>query len=228
MKIQTRYLFYLDPEEDNFGPGDYSYPQDSTETAANYDLKKIEVSQNKDEKLIILEFSKLENPGLAPLGFTYPNIDIYVDVNSRVSLGNNELMEGLNAYTEPENAWEFCIRVNGWQKAVYNTSGRIIGEPEVNISPWKNSINIFIKDSLISAALDSWAIIPVVSVRDDSGAVYAIRKGRPGEGIFAGRKHKSDPNIRDLILPAGYIQEDILSAGRRGKSVAIPGLSKNR
>jgi hypothetical protein len=222
-------IFYLDPEKDNFGPGDYSYPSSSsTDTITNYDLKKIDISSSKDEKLISLEFSSLDNPLLAPNGFSFPGIDVYIDVNSRVSQGKNELMEDINAYTVPENAWEFCIRVNGWKKEVYSSSGRMIGEAEVNVSPWKNSINIIIKDSLISASLDNWTVIPVIYAVDTEGNTIRISKGDTAEDLFTGRKHRYDPNIIDLILPAGYIQEDILSAGRRGKSVTIPGLAKNR
>ena len=97
-----------------------------------------------DEDLISIELSNIDNSDNAPFEFSLIGIDVYIDINNREGLGNAQLLAGRNAYTLPENAWEFCISVNGWTKAVYNASGRKIGEPEISVSQMDRTINIFV------------------------------------------------------------------------------------
>ncbi|MBN2406801.1 MAG: hypothetical protein JXJ19_03790 [Elusimicrobia bacterium] len=225
-KVSRGELSYIDPAGDNYGPGDYVCFNSTGDINSNFDLRRIEVDKRHDEKVITLELSYLENYYAAPEGFSLQVIDIYIDINGRPGLGNTNLLDGRKAYTVPEDAWEYCITVNGWGKSIYNTAGRKIGEPEISVSPWDKTINIFVPDELIPASIDNWGVIPVLMAGNDRGNVINIRKSENEADEFRGRKYESDTNIIDAILPPGYQQRKILGANRNGKAVELPALRK--
>ncbi len=219
-------ISYIDAAGDNKGPGNYRIPDKLEEYSGCFDFRGIEVHEHSDEKIISLEFSDIANPWEAPLGFSPQIIDIYIDVNAREGLGNTSLLEGRRAFTTPVDAWEYCITVSGWDKAIYNAAGRKIGEPQVNVNPVARTINIIIDDSLIPAPVENWGVIPVVLAGDDSGELVEVVNGGDPETEFTGRRHESDTNILDVILPRGHTQRGVLGANRRRGAIEIPALRK--
>jgi hypothetical protein len=220
-------ISYIDPVGDIYGPGNYKYPDSMEEFKGNLDLRKIEVFDKGEESLISIELSNLADPYSALLGFSLPMIDIYIDINKGVGMGKTGLLKGRKAYTSPEDAWEYCITINGWQKAIYNASGKKIGEPEISISPMDRTINIFVSKDIISASISNWGIVPVTMASDAEGELIEIQKdtGENNEE-FRGRKIESDTNIIDVIVPSGSRQTSILGANRRGRAIEIPALRK--
>ncbi len=220
-------ISYIDPVSDIYGPGDYQYPEKLKEFIGNLDLRKIEVDEKYDERIITIELSTIDNPYLASLGFSLPIIDIYIDINHGPGLGRTSLLEGRKAYTASSDAWEYCISINGWEKAVYNTVDTKIGEPEISVSPVDKTINIFVPRELITASIDNWGIIPIIMASDAHGKLIKVASDTGDNSEeFRGRKIASDTNIIDVILPPGYRQKDILGANRSGRAIEIPALRK--
>ncbi|MFH1416067.1 MAG: glucodextranase DOMON-like domain-containing protein [Elusimicrobiota bacterium] len=227
-KMSRSKISYIDPVGDTYGPGNYVVPSMMEDYEGCLDIRKIEADENNGEKVIALEFSSLENPYSAPYGFSLSIIDIYIDVNGRAELGTTQMLDGRKAYTVTEDAWEYCITVSGWNKAVYNSAGKKIGEPEISISPLDNTINIFIKGDIIPASVENWGIIPVVLAADNEGNMVIIKEEGNGDPhAFTGRRIDSDTNIIDTVLPSGYQQKMILGANRKGRAIELPALRKN-
>ncbi len=218
---------YLDPAGDNRGPGDYVLPEELKDYSDSLDFRRIQINESDGEKIISIELSEIENPYEAPLGFSASVIDIYVDINRREGLGNIELLPGRNAFTKPEDAWEYCITVSGWGGAIYNTSGRSIGVPGISVNPLENTINIFISEEDISTPVERWGVIPVLLAADEDGEVMTVREGAD-ERYLSGRRMQSDTNILDVVLPPGYSQSDVLGANRLGRAIEIPALRKRQ
>ncbi len=226
-KLSRGMLSYIDPVGDTYGPGNYRHSVMIEDYKDSLDLRKIEVDENADERVITLEFSALDNPYSAPHGFSLPIVDIYIDINQRSGLGRTELLEGRKAYTFTENAWEYCISVNGWSKAIYNAAGKKIGEPDISASLVDKTLNIFIPKDLIAASVENWRIIPLVVLGDKDGNLIEVKENLgDNEEEFRGKKNKSDTNIIDVILPPGYQQRSILGANRKGRAIELPALKK--
>lgn len=226
-KLSRGIISFIDPVGDIHGPGNYRHPELIEDFKGSLDLRKIVVDEKYGERVITVEFSALDNPYSAPFGFSLPIIDIYVDINKRPGLGRTALLDGRKAYTVSEDAWEYCISISGWEKAVYNTAGRKIGEPQISVSPLDKTINIFVPEELISASIENWGVIPVVMASDEEGRLIKVKADK-GDNLdeFRGRKIESDTNIIDVIVPSGSRQKDILGANRRGRAIELPALRK--
>ncbi|MGM0441211.1 MAG: glucodextranase DOMON-like domain-containing protein [Elusimicrobiota bacterium] len=217
---------YVDPSDDNYGPGNYEYPEKLEEKKSNFDFRGIQLERRKKQKVVRIEMGQLDNSREAPYGFSYPAVDLYIDINDISGSGSTELLPNRKAYTTSEDAWEYCISVSGWHKAIYNTSFEKIGEPEVSVSPFENKINIFIPDEIISASLENFNVIPVVLAFDDEkGEVQNIEYDDTKSTVtITGRREESDTNILDVILPSGASQGRVLGGNRWGGAIEIPAL----
>jgi hypothetical protein len=226
-KSSEAVISFIDSTADARGPENYKYPDNMEEFISNLDFRKIEADEQYGEKVISIELSSVENPYSAPLGFSLSVIDIYIDVNRSPGLGNTSLLEERGGYVLPEDAWEYCVAINGWEKAVFNTAGTKIGEPEVSVSPLSKTINIFIPEDLIPAKVENWGMVPVLLAGDYKGKIFEI-KPDTGENIseFRGRRLASDTNILDVILPPGFTQKKVLGANRNRGAIEIPALRR--
>ncbi|MFW6134317.1 MAG: glucodextranase DOMON-like domain-containing protein [Elusimicrobiota bacterium] len=219
-------ISYIDSIGDNYGPGNYKLFKSTGGINNLLDLKSIVVDERNDEKLIKLGLAEIDNPYDAPLGFSPPAIDLYIDVNGRPGLGRNSLLPGRKAYTSPEGAWEYCVTIDGFSKKIINTAGTAIGEPTVSVSRLDNTINIFISKEIIPAKVKNWGILPVLMAGDEKGDIIEIKRENGEDDEFTGRKLDSDTNIIDAILPPGYTQKEVLGANRKGKAIELPVLRK--
>jgi hypothetical protein len=221
-------ISFIDPVGDMYGPGNFKLSEWIEDYKGNLDIRRVDADENVEERVITIELSSLDNPYDGPLGFSMPVIDLYIDVNNRSGVGRTRMLKDRNAYTSPEDAWEYCITINGWEKAIYNTTGRKIGEPVVSVSPLSRTINIFIEKELIPASVNNWGIIPVLLAGDNNGDVVKVAPDT-GDNTedYRGRKTESDTNIIDVVLPYGYRQNKILGANRRrGGAIEVPALRK--
>ncbi len=217
---------FVDPAGDNYGPGNYRYPQKLEDKTANLDFRGIQFENREDEKVIRVELGALDNPDKAPYGFSYPVVDLYIDINNIPGSGRTQLLPDRNAYTTSQDAWEYCISVSGYHKSIYNTSFNKIGEPEVSVSPFENKINIFIPDELVPASLENFHVIPVLMAANGAdGKIQRVDyEDTKSTVTITGRREESDTNILDVILPSGYSQREILGGNRRGGAIEIPAL----
>ncbi|MDA3793515.1 MAG: hypothetical protein PF545_07695 [Elusimicrobia bacterium] len=230
----------IDPASDNYGPGDYTINEDYEGYRGNTDLKKIDVDQQASEKIITLQFASIDNPGNAPLGFGNALVDIYIDINNKIGLGNTAMFPGRKAYVKPESAWEYAVVISGHEKVLYNSAMDKIGEPEISVSLLTNTINIFLEEDLIETSVENWQVAAIVMAADDDGKMLRVKEVPvsvvsavpavpivPEKYGFNGRKFDSDTNIIDIIVPPGFRQKDILSKNRNGEAIEIPAIKKN-
>ncbi len=217
----------IDPALDNYGPGNYAISKEYEDYKGDTDFRKIDVNQRSGEKVIALQFTSINNIDNAPLGFGNALIDIYIDINNKTGLGNTSLLPGRKAYLRPEDAWEYAVVISGDKKAVYNTAGDKIGEPEVSVSLMTDTINIFIDEELIETSVQNWGVAATVMAAAEDGKLLTVNDNLVTDKYgFSGRKYESDTNILDIIVPPGFRQKDILGKNRYGEAIEIPAVRK--
>ncbi|MFC1512533.1 glucodextranase DOMON-like domain-containing protein, partial [bacterium] len=222
-----------DSKGDDYGTGAYTYPADPVYEQGSCDLRRFSV--RKSEKFIdfSVRLAKLPNPFESPLGFSIPQIDIYIDLNSRTGLGNTQLLPGRNAFTKPENAWEYCISINGWSSMLYQLglNNKIVDVAELDTTVDKkfNSVSVDIPTEILDGDPFLWKYIVCTLAYDKENELDHIKyiKEEADEKNFGGRNRKTLPNIIDIILPDNLTQKNIMDNRSKGM-IELPALSINK
>lgn len=108
-------LEVADPENDDYGPGTYTYPTDAVFPTKAYDIKEFKVSA--DEKNILFKFTfygAVPNPWGSGNNLAIQTLDVYVDKDPGTGTGARLLLPGRNAALTKENGWDFAIWAEGW------------------------------------------------------------------------------------------------------------------
>lgn len=226
----------IDPVGDDYGPGTYTYPANPAFKPGSFDIREFSVTEGAEYVILQIRLGLVENPWNSPSGLSLQIIDIYIDLNNRIGAGSMQLLPGRNAYTKAEDAWEYAISVDGWQKTLYkiDSAGKPIKVAEVHmkVDSARGEVTIYVPRNLIHGDPRNWGYLPMVlaydgealprnwrvrevkEVNDEAyfgGALLALNDGR---GV--------PPNIIDLVLPRGEDQRNILGAYTKGKAVEIP------
>ncbi|MGM0568569.1 MAG: glucodextranase DOMON-like domain-containing protein [Elusimicrobiota bacterium] len=224
VEAEKALIHYIDPSGDAYGPGNYSFPEEFEDLRDNFDLRHIKAQKGEGENIVTLGFSDVSLLKEPTTNFFNPVIDLYIDINKRKGAGRTDMLKGRNTFTEAEDAWEYVVTLGPQEKVIYNTSGRKVGEPQININSQSRTVNIFIPESMIGASLENWGIIPVVLAGGEDGEIAPVRE-RDEEGKhITGRRDVSDTNIIDVILPSGHGQREVLGANRKGGAIVVPAL----
>ena len=223
--------FYLeDSVNDDYGDGNYVYPDNPAFSDGTFDLKGLQVFYAQNDIVFKVFMRSLKNPFKSISGFSLPQIDVYIDMNGRKGLGNTMLLTHRNAFTILENAWEYCISINEKGVIIY------IAEPDGNIREIKNinfkvdiennSINRFVPKTVLDGNIFLWNYIVLTCGYDrDKNDVSRVEKVRT-KTSFGGRMDDFQSNIIDIILPNNISQTDVLRA--KNSIAEIPAVSVKR
>jgi hypothetical protein len=86
----------------------------SNMTEARIRKLKVKLSKENVSYSVLLDSKTLHVPY---------RLDIYIDLNNKYRAGSTDLLEETNAFSEPDDAWEFALRMEG-DKAFLYRSGR--------------------------------------------------------------------------------------------------------
>ncbi|MAT43149.1 MAG: glycoside hydrolase [Anaerolineaceae bacterium] len=105
----------IDPENDDYGPGTYTYPTDAVFVGKAYDLKSFRVAYDENNIIFKVEtYGAIPNPWGSPNNLAIQTIDIYIDVDPGAATGERKLLPGRNLSLESENGWEYALWAEGW------------------------------------------------------------------------------------------------------------------
>ncbi len=225
-----------DPLGDDNGCGDYIYPLNDIFVPGIFDLE--EFSMRKEEKYFVftIKLNKLDNPWQLPLGISFPIIDIYIDLNNTLRAGSTFLLPQRNAYTMPKDAWEYCVTINGETQKIYKAGIDLkpveIADVKVKINFDENVINAYIPKNFLRGNPKNWGFIPLVLSYDNESTdkrwkVSKVKKEVDQWNFGGGFYEEKNPNIIDVILPAGKEQKKILGVYKKKQAVQIPALRCN-
>jgi hypothetical protein len=217
-----------DSTGDDYGLGSYVYPNNPLIEKGSCDINTFSMRLKTDYIEYSVKLEKLSNPFNAPLGFSIPQIDIYIDLNNRVGFGNTSLLPGRNAFTKIENAWEYAISINGWGSALFQVGldDKIVEVTKLSVSVDRinNRVIVNVPKSFMEGDPLLWKYIVCVSGYDKDNNIDHIRYVQKDatDRFFGGKLSQNLPNIIDMILPKGVSQKDL---GTQGDNVEIPAIS---
>ncbi len=223
-------LEIVDPWGDDHGPGFYTYPALGDFSKGDLDIKEFSVRKEGEKVLFMIKLGRIINPWSGPLGFSFPLIDIYIDINHRVGTGNVSLLPGRKSYTLPEDAWEYVLTLNGWNREIYRMGRedepvKMASTFDVAVDEQNAVLTLSVPGAVLRGNPENWGYTVVCMGYDPQASekvreVYVQEKDKRYFG--GGLEDGSSPPIIDLLTPPGVSQKEILSAYLKKRVVEIP------
>jgi len=218
---------HLDGVEDDYGPGDYYYPQNHIfQNRGNlFDLKSLTIFENEEEYKYRFSFSKLTDPWGAKYEFSLPLIEVYIDNQTG---GSNKLFnKGANVNFKDDFYWNKFLKISGWWVKLFNPDSRrenilnindlSLAEPNssenINLSRNGNDIFLRISKSEINLVQNSKIVILIGSF-DPFGYDHfrSLSNNKSYWQIYSETNIIDSRNTRvlDILVPGGKSQKEIL------------------
>jgi carbohydrate-binding DOMON domain-containing protein len=160
-----------------------------------------------------LTFANLSNPGWHPeYGFQLTYVAIAIDKDGKPNSGETNVGMNSNYVLEPSFAFEDIIYVGGGIRLM-DSGKKILGEYLPTAGDEKNpignvttkTIEFSLPQKMLGAPSNNWRYVVLVGCQDDHGGAgvgeFRSVEATPGEWIGGGKKHPSDPNVYDVIVP---------------------------
>jgi alpha-amylase/alpha-mannosidase (GH57 family) len=222
--LTTKVLEIVDPEGDDYGPGNYVYPTDTVFQPGAFDITSFSVGYDDTNIVFRLALAgPLENVWDSPNGLSIQTVDIYIDKDGPES-GARLLLPGRNAAVTSNYAWDYAIWVEGWTPGVYIPGEEAPTEVDAEIltiaDPGQSKITIKVPKSVLGDNPETWAYAAVVLGQEGfpSPGVWRVRDVAQvaAQWRFGGAPPDTTNHTRiiDLAWPpdATPTQEDMLGA----------------
>ncbi|MGM0499125.1 MAG: glucodextranase DOMON-like domain-containing protein [Bacillota bacterium] len=226
---------HLDGVGDDYGPGDYYYPQNHIfQNRGNlFDLKSLTIFENEKEYKYRFSFSNLTDPWGAKYEFSLPLIEVYIDNQAG---GSNKLFHsGANISFEDDFYWNKFLKISGWWVKLFNPDSRkenilnindlSLAEPDSSENIYLNKVDnyifLIIPKSEMNLAQNS-KIIVLIGSFDPFGYDHfrSISNNKSYWQIYSESNisDSTNPRVLDILVPGGENQKEIL----RGEMPKIP------
>ncbi|MBA3534813.1 MAG: hypothetical protein H0T73_23115, partial [Ardenticatenales bacterium] len=186
--LSTALITVQDPEGDDHGPGEYTYPNDAVFKAGAYDLTEFVVAEDENNMIFRFTFAgPVNNDWGAPNGMGIHTLDVYINTGEG---GARKLLPGRNASVPEENGWEIALWAEGWTPGVYgppaegeSSPSKLAGGEAMTIStdPAQNKITIRVAKEALTEMLGG-ASVEAASWR--YLAVVMGQEGFPASGVW--------------------------------------------
>ena len=219
-------LFRIEDDAgDDHGPGSYTYPGSAVFTPGSFDLLSVEAVDGGEDVLFSIRLgADLVDPwDGSPVGYDLQNIDIYVD--TRGDGGFTELLPGRRALVADGYAWDRAVFATGRTDVVERDVAEKVNAAmrEALFVPLEDRqsidgdvLTLRVPKSFLGEMRPGWAFQVVVtgsegSMEADSLRVREVRATASEWNFGGGSDGVEDPNILDLLVPAGMSQAEALA-----------------
>ncbi len=219
-------LRWRDPSHDDRGPGAYFYPSGSQFESGSWDLRVFEVQPNDETITLRFEFGALPNPWKAPLGFSFPLVEVYIDINHSPGAGSQEFLPGRAGLVEHQDAWEYALTVDGWGARLFQYVPGAAPRATANPAAAKTgpaAFQVVLPRRLLRGDPAGWGYGVTVLGRAPQGGPMPVG-AEPGPGQFGGAElsDRPAPPFIDLLTPEGVSQKRVLGVHRQGQDPTLP------
>ncbi len=185
----TLVIDLLDPENDDHGPGTYTYPQDAVFTSGNFDITAFQAGYTADD--ILFKFylrGPIENVWDSPNGLSLQTLDIYIDTDGD-GQGGEAMLPGRNLSLDEGTRWDYAITAEGWLPGIYvptpDGPQQIASAEEfkVLVDPDSHKVTLRVPQSILGDDPQNWRF----------AAVAMSQEGFPSSGVM---------RVRDVVPAA--------------------------
>lgn len=221
---------FNDPFDDDNGAGTLTYPKHQAwNEKGSLDLVRYTVHSPVSRALwfsmkkywqLDLTFAALSNPLNGQAGFSFPVIQIYIDINGDKS-GSLETSENRAELVRfsPDAPWDFAVHINGYnQNAILQSAdGNYKAEAPIFIDHGTNTVKVRLP-------LDRGALLQVLSIPESKhyvivGAYDQLGRSnfmsvnkRGGVGSGGGALSRITPKVYDYLAPKKVSQKELLNS----------------
>ncbi len=213
-----------DPDNDDKGPGTYTYPENQVFSAGVFDLTGFDLLTTEDRVLFRFRMANpISNPWSGPSGFSLQTFDVYLFNPTLTTEPRQTALEGRNF--EVAGGWHMALTADGWRTALARATDsqevEIRAGVRVVVDPLQPAVVLSVPINLIGKIEKKTRILPVILGHDGNaaGRVRSIST-RVSEWQFGGRQTTDGATAIDLVLPEQMSQFKILK-----NSLAVPPLA---
>lgn len=133
---------HLDAVGDDYGPGNYRYPQDDIFQNKGYlfDLKSLTIFELDKQYRFRFSFSELTDPWGAKFKFSLPLIEVYID-NEKGGSGSL-FHEGANVRFKENFKWNKFLKISGWWVRVFTPESKKDNMLNINEFSFNNNFSM--------------------------------------------------------------------------------------
>ena len=225
----------LDASGDDYGPGDYKYPQDDIfQNKGNlFDLKSLTIFDLNEKYKFRFSFSRLTDPWGAKFKFSLPLVEVYIDNQDG---GSGSLFhEGANVSFKKSFKWDKFLKISGWWVRVFTPESKKenmlnindfsfnknFSMEDIKLKKVKNDILLSISKNKLKS-LENAKIIVLVGSFDPFGFDHfrSLTREKHYWQIYtsANGDLKKLPRVMDILTPGAKSQKNIL----KGELPEIP------
>ncbi len=205
-----------DPAGDDDGPGTYTYPTDPVFSQKGlFDLVDYSIYDAGTYWVFAFDFANLSNPWNGPLGFSFPIILLYMDVESGGSTVSGPGAKKAQVQFDPNHPWDAYMKIAGWPaygRGLYDAHTKTWHIVDVATDPSHNRVLVSVPKKILPN-VSGWHYLLIGS--QDGYATDQIRTIGKVAGAWTGGGCPDPawaPQIYDYLTPPGYTQKQILDS----------------
>lgn len=228
---------WTDVAKDDRGPGDYFYPSGRDFLPGSWDLQVFDVRWTEKDAVFSFQMATLPNFWKAPYGFSYPMVDVYIDINRLPGAGSEILLSNRPGIVNTTDAWEFALSVDGWGARLYRSGygqpPKLLARLPVKVPSVSPAFEVTVPRNLLRGDPLGWGYgVAVMGCEQpkSNGAEAECRPMRvlkdPSASNFGSPNLKDAssqaPPFIDILIPKGLAQKQVLDVYRQGRDVVLP------
>jgi hypothetical protein len=187
-----------DAQGDALGDGVYALPS-TVKDVSVLDLRTFTAIDVKQKLELRLSFGSIQNPELAPNGFSEPVIDVYLNTER----GGIEELGTTGFHTPPGRGWRYHLRVNGWNARLETAKNapqdaRVSSKVGVQVE----GANIVLATQLPADAYRYWAF---VSLYDPLSKYGVTEVSSEASALHLSSNLQDAPTVLDVLSPTSQV-----------------------
>ena len=213
-----------DPEGDDYGPGEYTYPTDDAFNQGAFDLRQFKMTESENSYEFTFKVENLEN-GFDVQYFSPQFFTVWLRDPSR-SDGTDSEAGDLSVNVGFRDEWHYRIAASGlgqanenFKRDIIDADGTDLGTPEMTVDLTENTVTLAVEKGNLNINITDIEVLPVVG-SENFGEFRNVEE-TAGEFTFGGARDGaagSAPRVIDLIAPKGVSQMEALSYGAGSKA----------
>ncbi|MFH1379170.1 MAG: glucodextranase DOMON-like domain-containing protein [bacterium] len=233
LELGPGHVRWLDKQGDDHGSGDIEYPLPEEEYPdGSYDLLFFGVKYTNEHVIFEVSFDSMEQSLNSPLGIDLPLIDIYLDLNNRPGAGATHALPGRDFFIASNDAWEYCIMINGWTARLYRSTSsqeytKISTEVDVRANVEQKCITISIPRTTLRGNPLNWGYVVAVMGNDRENIntiphPLVVVSSPDTEHVFRGMwAGFAPPPLIDVLVPQGKSQKKMLEVYKKRVPITL-------